>query len=50
MLEEGQQKGGGLTGARLGLTKDIAPAESFGDESSLDGSGLLITGSIKGRE
>src|SRR5262249_24778141 len=37
VLVEGQQEGGGFSGASLGLADDVAAGDSVGDEGGLDG-------------
>ena len=41
-LQHGQDEGGGLAGARLGTSEQIAPFEDEGDGLDLDGRGLAV--------
>ena len=43
-VEEGQQEGGGLAGAGLGLADHVAAGQGLGDEGGLDRGGLAVAG------
>ncbi len=47
-VQDRQQKGGGLAGARLGRGNDVAPGQNGGDSLGLDGRGLLVAHFVHG--
>jgi len=50
LIHEGQEEGGGLPGAGLGLSNDIASAEGFRDERRLDRGGFEVARAVERRQ
>ncbi len=49
-LEDREEEGGGLAGARLGRADDVRPREDRGDCYSLDGRGGLVANRVDGAD
>ena len=49
-IHEGQEEGGGLARAGLGLAENVASAEGFRDEGGLNRGGFAIAGAVERRQ